>query len=246
MDKGSSYVNFIEKSCFPIDHIMVARNSKADSILNEVMLHTLRGWPAEVNNELKAYESRKHEIYVEKGCVIWGHRIIIPTDLRKPIPEDLHTAHLGIVKSKSIARSYFWRPKCDNDIEEMCKSCHQCQEEAPNPQAHTSAWPYPNRPFERIHADFFGPLEKKMYLVIIDAYSKWLEVIQVPDTSSYGAINVLRQYFCRFGLPNRLVTDNGTAWTSENFKEFMLKNGVKHITGAPFHPATNGAAENAV
>ena len=52
--------------------------------------------------------------------------------------------------------------------------------------------------------------------------------------------------FSQFGLPEVLVTDNGSCFVSEKFETFLLNNGVKHITSAPYHPATNGLAERAV
>jgi len=52
--------------------------------------------------------------------------------------------------------------------------------------------------------------------------------------------------FAQFGVPEVLVTDNGSCFVSSEFENFLLKNGIKHITSAPYHPATNGLAERAV
>ena len=56
----------------------------------------------------------------------------------------------------------------------------------------------------------------------------------------------LRTTFTRFGLPETIVTDNGTCFISSEFEEFLQKNGIRHITSAPYHPASNGLAEWAV
>ena len=48
------------------------------------------------------------------------------------------------------------------------------------------------------------------------------------------------------GIPELILSDNGTAFTSDEFKEFVRKNGIRHRTSAPYHPATNGLTERAV
>ena len=63
---------------------------------------------------------------------------------------------------------------------------------------------------------------------------------------SSALIEVLRSLFARFGLPETIVTDNGTGFVSQEFEEFLGKNGVKHINSAPYHPASNGITERAV
>ena len=59
-------------------------------------------------------------------------------------------------------------------------------------------------------------------------------------------IEKLRTLFANHGLPNKIVTDNGPSFTSEEFKFFMEKNGIKHVTSAAYHPSSNGLAERAV
>ena len=84
------------------------------------------------------------------------------------------------------------------------------------------------------------------FLVIIDAYSKWTEVFQVSSTSSSETINKLRRLFATHGLPSGIVSDNASAFTSEEYGEFLHLNGIKLITSAPYNPVTNGMAEKVV
>ena len=114
------------------------------------------------------------------------------------------------------------------------------------PVAPLQPWKWPTRPWARLHVDFAGPIFGKMFLVVIDAHSKWIEVF--PTTSSTFAVVIehLRTLFARFGLPEMVVSDNGSCFVSEEFGAFLLQNGVKQITSAPYHPATNGLAERAV
>ena len=96
------------------------------------------------------------------------------------------------------------------------------------------------------HVDHAGPVLGKMLLIIVDSHSKWIEVFIVPSTSTSDTIKKLRVAFSTHGLPETLVSDNGTAYTSSEFQEFMKRNGVQHITTAPYHPSSNGLAERAV
>ena len=100
-------------------------------------------------------------------------------------------------------------------------------------------WDWPDRPWARIHADYAGPFMSKMFLLMVDAHSKWLQVHVATSATS-------RSTFATHGLSELLVTDNGSAFTSKEFEEFLQKNGIRHVTSAPYHPATNGSVERAV
>jgi len=87
--------------------------------------------------------------------------------------------------------------------------------------------------------DFAGPFQGKTILVVIDAHSKWIEATCTPSTSSTPVIEELRTLFAKFGLPETIVTDNGSGFTSQEFETFLKANGIKHPTSAPYHPASN-------
>ena len=85
-----------------------------------------------------------------------------------------------------------------------------------------------------------------MILVIIDSHSKWIEAFPTDSSTSTTVIDLSRRLFAQFGIPEILVTDNGSCFVSEEFETFLSKNGIKHILSAPFHPPTNGLAERAI
>ena len=85
-----------------------------------------------------------------------------------------------------------------------------------------------------------------MYLVLVDATSKWLEVCVMNSITSENTIEKLQMIFATHGLPKVIVSDNGPSLTSSEFAQFCRVNGIKHIVSAPYHPATNGLAERAV
>ena len=107
-------------------------------------------------------------------------------------------------------------------------------------------WEWPERPWSRLHVDYAGPFLGKMFLVIVDAYSKWLEVVITNSATSLTTIEQLRKLFAVHGLPELIISDNGPAFSSDEFKVFMKKKGIRHRQTAPYHPSSNGLAERAV
>ena len=86
----------------------------------------------------------------------------------------------------------------------------------------------------------------RMFLIVVDAHSKWPEVFTVKQATSAQTVDMLRTLFSRTGLPQQLVSANASIFTGEEFQKFIRKNGVKHITSTPHHPATKGLAERFV
>lgn len=148
---------------------------------------------------------------------------------------------------KALARSYVWWPKLDKEVEDTVKACEICQEHrnAPAP-APLHPWDWPDKPWSRIHVDYAGPFMGKMFFVLIDAHSKWMDVYPVNSATSATTIECLRTSFSNHGLPELLVSDNRTCFVSREFKEFLSRNGIRHVTSAPYHASSNGLAERAV
>ena len=104
-------------------------------------------------------------------------------------------------------------------------------------------WEWPSSPWERVHIDFAGPFLDRMFFVLVDAHSKWPEIVEMKTTTSTKTIEVLRSIFSPNGIPAQIVSDNGSQFSSDEFSTFMKRNGIKHFKTAPYHPATNGLAE---
>ena len=233
--------------CLPVTAQQLGQATRSDPILSKVWQYTRKGWPDTVRESLKPYWNRRTELTVEGSCVLWGIRVIVPRKLQNQVLVELHREHPGVVRMKSIARSHMWWPGIDKQLEELVKSCDRCQSVKSSPApAPLHPWIWPSRPWQRIHIDYAGPFKQKMFLIVVDAHSKWPEVIEMSTTSSGRTIEVLRRLFARFGLPEQLVSDNGTQFTSEEFATFTKANGIKHIRTTPYHPSSNGLAERFV
>ncbi|VEN36375.1 unnamed protein product, partial [Callosobruchus maculatus] len=184
---------------------------------------------------------------LETGCIMKGQRVVIPLTERKKVLEELHSAHLGIVKMKNLARSYCWWPRIDTDIEHIVSNCYQCNKIKNNiAKVDTHIWEKSKLPFERVHADFAGPFNGGYYFILVDSFTKWPEIHFTKDTSSETTIEICRKIFSTFGIPKYFVTDNGSNFVSFKFKRFLQENGVTAKLTAPYHPATNGQAERYV
>ena len=231
----------------PVTANHICKMTRNDPTLSKVFQYTMSGWPSIPDQQLMPYYRRKYELSVECGCLLWGSRVIIPPKLQKYVLDELHVSHPGIVRMKSLARKHIWWPNVDRDLEEMVQDCQACQANRQKPPtAPLHPWSWPTGVWQRIHIDFAGPFLGHMFLLVIDSHSKWLEVFVMSSTTSIKTIDTLKSLFARYGLPEQIVSDNGPQFTSDEFKSFCKSNGIRHITGAPYHPSTNGAIEHAV
>lgn len=219
-----------------------------DPVLARVRRFVLHGWTIrEPDSTLAPYYHRRNELSILDGCVLWGSRVIIPEQGRQLVLTQLHECHPGTSKMKSLARGYVWWPKMDSDIEQIVRTCNTCQLSRPlPPKAPLHPWEYPSRPWTRLHIDHAGPYLGHLYLIIVDAFSKWIEACIVPSTSAEATIKVLRTLFSTHGIPEHIVSDNGSGFASQDFALFLNENGIRHTRTSPYHPSTNGLAERAV
>ncbi|XP_008200522.1 uncharacterized protein K02A2.6 [Tribolium castaneum] len=148
---------------------------------------------------------------------------------------------------KALARSHVWWPLIDLDIERIAKECLSCSRFRNNPpKTNYHPWDYAIVPWQRIHIDYAGPFLNTYFFIIVDSYTKWIEVFPTSNMTANTTINILRETFARFGLPYTVVSDNGSNFISKEFEDFLKMNGIKHKLIAPYHPATNGQAERYV
>jgi hypothetical protein len=156
-------------------------------------------------------------------------------------------AHPGIARMKATARFHCWWPGMDKEIEALAGSCPGCRENRNAPaQITASTFSKPSEPWVRIHIDFGGRFLGHMFLVCVDAYSKWPEVKFMKRTQASDTIKVLRGWFAQHGLPKLVVSDNGPQLVSAEFLGFLQSNGVEHQATPPYHPKSNGEAEKFV
>lgn len=180
--------------------------------------------------------------------------IVVPKNLREKILKENHddstSAHFGFYKTISkIQARYYW-PKMRDDISTYVKSCDICKANK-TPTfivRHKMGEPKPLiEPWRVIAVDYLGPLPRSKrgnnyILVILDCFSKFIVLTPVRNADTKAVIKSLKeQVFCKFGVPEILISDNGTPFISKLFEEFLKEKEIKQWKNAVYHPQNNPA-----
>ena len=230
--------------------------------LDEIKEHTARdrelsalsemistGWPKSWSDcpaLLQPYWTFRDELAVEDGIVMKGLRIVIPNTLKSTLLALIHYAHQGIEKCKLRAKgSVFWIG-INKDINQLLSTCGQCQKYQ-NSQQREPLQPHeiPPRPWHTVSTDLFM-WEQNTYLIMVDLFSKFPIVRKLSTTTSKSVINQMRGVFEEHGIIEKLLSDNGPQFTSDEFKRFSVNYGFNHVTSSPHYAQSNGAIERQV
>ncbi|XP_046348751.2 uncharacterized protein K02A2.6-like [Haliotis rufescens] len=174
-----------------------------------------------------------------------GNRLVIPLTLRSQMLEKIHAGHQGIRKCRERAMTAVWWPGLSAEIRSVVEHCKICSKYRRNPTEPLLPTPIPDRPWQRVGTDLFE-LNKAMYILVIDYFSRYIEVIKLSSTTSKSIINSLKSVFSRHGIPEVVISDNGPQYSSQDFCEFAHQYNFTHITSSPLYPRSNGEAERAV
>ena len=159
----------------------------------------------------KHYLSARTELTYIGHVILRGTRIVIPAALRGRAAELAHGGHPSIVKMKERLRSKVWWPGIDRDAERKCRECYGCQVVVKEYRAPpVKPTKLPDRPWQDLALDLLGPMPTGEHLVVlVDNFSRWMEVDVVHFTNSNRIIKCLDSHFARYGVPKTLRTDNG-------------------------------------
>lgn len=221
-----------------------------DDKLQKVVEYVLNGWPehvSEIHDEsIRQYFNFRDEIGIVNGILVKGQRLIIPTELRNVILKALHTHHLGIEKTRNLARTTVYWPGLNKEILEMIEQCTTCNERH-DTQKRCNLQPHDIPPcaWHTLGTDVFYYHGDK-YLLIVDYYSKFPIVKKLNNESSSHIISTFKEVFAEYGIPEKIVSDSGSNLTSQEFKAFASALDVKTVASSPYHHQSNGQAENAV
>lgn len=218
--------------------------SQADPEFDEVRkcLRT-EEWPQ--SPEIRPFYNVRHELSVQDTLLIRGTRIVMPRKLRQATLKLAHEGHQGVVKTKQLMREKVWWPGIDQEIESAIKQCIPCQVQRPKPPPEPLKMStMPTEPWNVVYADLCGPFPTgESLLVLVDGCSRWPEVEIMVSTTTSALINRLEKIFALHGIPEKLTTDNGPQFTSEELKEFLVTNGIKHRRVTPYWPQANAEVE---
>jgi hypothetical protein len=198
-------------------------------------------------DELKAFKKIQHELSLTPvvDLILRGNRLVIPKQLRKQVIQLAHEGHQGLVKTKKLIREKVWFPGIDALAAKAVKDCLACQSVGqPAKPAPLNLLPIPLQAWDTIYVDFLGPLPSKdLLLVVIDGRTRFPEVAIVRSTNAKSTITSLNRIFATHGLPRKIISDNGPPFQSEEFRHYMITNGITHHKITPLWPQANAEAE---
>ena len=231
---------------------MLQEATKEDPVSQRVIRGLHRGYFTK-DPEMQPFRHVLHELTYVDGVLLRGERLYIPDaapmqgtpTLRQRVVEIAHEGHQGIDKTKRMLRSKCWFPLMDKMVEDKVNGCLACQATTYMPTRDPlKPTPLPQRAWQRVAADFWGPLPTGEHLlVVIDEYSRYPEVEICSGTSSKTVIPHLDKIFSTHGIPEVIKTDGGPPFNGYQFKQYVRWMGVAHRTVSPEDPEANGLAE---
>nr|AAX96464.1 retrotransposon protein, putative, unclassified [Oryza sativa Japonica Group]ABA92565.1 retrotransposon protein, putative, unclassified [Oryza sativa Japonica Group] len=181
----------------------------------------------------------------------------IPREQGVELLADIHEGECGshsasrTLVGKAFRQGFYW-PTALNDAVDLVRRCRACQFHAK--QIHQPAQALQiiplSWPFAVWGLDILGPFRRapggfEYLYVAIDKFTKWPEAYPVVKIDKHSALKFIKGITARFGVPNRIITDNGTQFTSELFGDYCEDMGIKLCFASPAHPRSNGQVERA-
>ena len=242
----TSAVTLLVESCpLPFDRNQLIKGTRL--FYGSVISGLRNGWSTAAKSKFPDLHARRSEMTLEAdGVIMVRDRPLIPPACRAAMLRHLHQGHLGRDKMVSLAKLLCWWPSLRGDIITFVRECGSCQRK-PRTHKQWRPWTFAFTPMQRLHIDFCGPFLGRFYaLVAVDAFSKYPEVFVTTSASATFTKRALRRLFAREGVPQVIVSDNGSHFTGEVLQSWLRSVGCESIFTAPRHPCSNGLAENFV
>ena len=242
----------------PLDMKEIAHETARDKLLLNVIEAIEYDWKIpNVRSKTGPFYSLRDELSI-KQCstelntkvLMRGHKVVIPESLVSKILNQIHkVSHIGINKMKSLISAYAFWPGYSRDIQDFIKQCSSCtiyQNFSPR----TPLEPVANKvlyPYEAIAIDLTGPdnevLKGTTLLTIIDLFSRYPECYILNKANSSEIVKCLSHSFSMFGIPRKIISDNGPQFRSAEFGELVSLLGIDHSFSSNYFPSSNGCIE---
>ena len=183
-------------------------------------------------------------------------QVVVPKVFQEEILREAHEGmtggHLGIRKTLRKVSSRFYWNGLKKTVSKYVKTCPTCQIIGnPNQKIKKAPLvPIPSvgEPFVNIAVDIVGPLPRtrkgnEYLLTIVDRVSRYPEAVPIRKINAKVVVEVLINFFSKFGMPSIVQTDCGTNFKSKYFEDRMSEFGIKHVTSSPYHPESQGTVE---
>lgn len=237
------------QSQWPASDVMlqtIAGQTEKDTTLRKVAQTIQNGWPEtikEVPKDVQPFYASRQCLSTTQGIIVYLDRIVIPKSLQDDIISRLHAGHQGIQSCRKLAAQSVWWPTINVDIEKTIQTCAVCEtNRASKPFEPLKPTVLPDGPWHKIGIDAFE-LDKVNYLVAVDYYSRYFEIMHLPDMTSRTTILKLKALFGRYGIPYEVRSDGAKQFVCKEFAEFSSTYNFKHEVSSPTYARSNGEAE---
>ena len=165
------------------------------------------------------------------NLLLYGSRIVVPKALRAETLQKLHSGHQGVQRCRSRANDSVWWPGLASQIVETVQACI-CAGHSTLHHEPMIASKLPDYPWQKVGSDLFQ-LRGDHYLLVVDYYSRFPEVVKLPSTTAPTVVTALKTIFARYGIPETVFSDNGPQYDSHEMKSFAFSCGFHHVTSSP-------------
>ena len=195
---------------------------------------------------MQAYFPFREELSIQDGVVFKGERIVVPSNLRQCMMDEVHASHLGIQRCLRRAKEAFYWPGIYKQITEFISRCSICNSNKPEQkEENLKCHEIPERPWQGISADL-SEFNGTQYLITTDRCSNFFDLDILTSTKARAVITKLKPHLARYGLPDRLTTDNGPKFDCAEFQKFATEYQFEHVKMSSRYPQSDGKAENSV
>ena len=221
-------------------------HTQTDPVLQKLQATIMKGWPNEkskVEPEILDYWFHRETLSCADGLVFKSNRLVVPKTLRREILAEVHGAHMGEEKTLRLARDYVFWPRMSSQIKDLVASCPTCncfrknQQQEPLLQHEV-----PSGPWKKVGIDLFSCLGDD-YCLFTEYFSTFFEINKLQTLTAMEIIEKSQQQFVRYGIPDHVISDNGTQFNSYEFKEFAADWKFSHTTSSPEYAQSNGMVE---
>lgn len=195
--------------------------------------------------------------YVVRGGLLFREdngdtKLVVPKCLQSQIARRAHeNGHFATEKTEALIKRNYWFPNMRSTVERIVRNCVSCilaTKKAGKLEGHLNPVPKGDVPLETYHIDHLGPLPsiKKRYrhiFVVVDAFSKFVWLFGTRSTGSIEVLDKLSTLAAIFGNPKRIISDRGTAFTSNEFHEYCGRENIQHVLITTGVPRANGQVE---
>lgn len=249
----------------------VAQAQREDPDIGPVVAQLSQEWKKPTTEELQPMSRTTRAVWAQldllqlKGGVLYlqsptdtsptKQRIVLPQSLVRPALTEVHDgpagAHLGRMKTLKKMSARFWKPGLTKDVHRYCDGCLTCAKCKSRPKPRAPLQPLATgNPMQRIHIDIVGPLPRtrrgnRYILTVQCSFTKWAEAFAIPNQRATTCAKVLvRNWICRFGVPDSIHSDQGRNFESKVFEEMCHLLEINKTRSTAYHPEGNGQIEN--